>query len=76
MTEKTKPDLFNTALAQLEEIVAELESCDDSDDSLTDFELDIINRESGVDLTGFQNPESINITVPPKNKPLEFFTDE
>lgn len=69
MPEKTSPHLFNTALAQLEEIVAELESDDDldkSDDSLTDFELDIINRESGADLTGFQNLPELNITIPPK----------
>ena len=60
MPEKTKPDLLNDTLAQLAEIVAELESNDDSAESLTDFELDMINRESGADLTGFKNLSGLN----------------
>jgi exonuclease VII small subunit len=69
MPEKTTLDLFNNALAELEQIVAELEvneNLNDSDDSeepdesLTKFEPTITNLESGVDLT------CLNIKITPK----------
>lgn len=66
MSEKTTPTLFNTALAQLEEIVAELESNDNANELLTDFEVDIINHKSGANLTGFENLTGLNKIIPPK----------
>ena len=66
MPEKTQPDLLNTALAQLEAIVAELEFCENSAQSLTDFELEMINRESGADLTGFKNLSGLDVNITPK----------
>jgi hypothetical protein len=67
MPEKTKPDLFNNTLVQLEEILAELEFSDNLNQSLTDFELDIINREFGLDLVSLKKLLGLNIIVPPKN---------
>jgi hypothetical protein len=69
MPERTTRDLFNTALAQLEEIVAELEVKDDSDnldELLSKFKFEITNLESGSNLSGFKNPEDLKSRVPPK----------
>jgi exonuclease VII small subunit len=71
MPEKTTLDLFNNALAELEQIVAELEVNEDSadednlDESLTEFEPNITNFESGVDL-GFKNLSGLNVNITPK----------
>jgi exonuclease VII small subunit len=56
MPRKTSPDLLSTALAELEQIVEQLNlDNDDLSDALSEAEIEMTNLESGADLKGLKN---------------------